>query len=226
MSLVVSAGPVMLAGMSSLAFLAAAPAAAGFNGTLDSTVAIIIPVLFLALGVQRHMYQDLLKTYYNAARDLRQRAQPGTRMVPSLLITVVAGAITTFILVYGTVGEVDAILALSGRHPVGSGTPVVAAVGLAIAVAAGPASALLRAYLSAMRLLSPAGLRRPQFQDRPADGRESSGSRSNRRPEDEIGLMDRDRPAEGKESSGWRSKRRPKEAEEEVGLMASEPSTF
>ena len=108
-----------------------------FNGTLDSTVAIIIPVLFLALGVQRHLYQDLLQAYYNAARELRQRARPGTRMVPPLLITVVTGAVTTFILVYGTVGEVDAILALSDRHPVGSATPVVAAVGLSIAVAAG-----------------------------------------------------------------------------------------
>ena len=115
-----------------------------FNGRLDSTVAIIIPVLFLALGVQRHLYQDLLQAYYNAARDLRQRARPGTRMVPPLLITVAAGAITTFILVYGTVGEVDAILALSHRHPVGSATPVVAAVGLAIAVAAGGLGAAAR----------------------------------------------------------------------------------
>jgi hypothetical protein len=85
-----------------------------FNGTLDSTVAIIIPVLFLALGVQRHLYQDLLQAYYNAARELRQRARPGTRMVPPLLITVVTGAVTTFILVYGTVGEVDAISARPG----------------------------------------------------------------------------------------------------------------
>jgi hypothetical protein len=223
MGLFAERGAVMLTGMSSLASLAGPPVNPVFNGALDSTVAIIIPVLFLALGVQRHMYQDLLKTYYNAARDLRQRARPGTRMVPPLLITVVTGAITTFILVYGTVGEVDAILALSGRHPVGSDTPVVAAVGLAIAVAAGPASALLRAYLSAMRLLSPAGLRRPPFRERPAGGRESSGGRSKRGPEEEIGLMDRDVPADGKDSSGRRSRRRPKE-EEEVGLMASEPS--
>jgi hypothetical protein len=159
-----------------------------FNGTLDSTVAIIIPVLFLALGVQRHLYQDLLKTYYNAARDLRQRARPGTRMVPPLLITVATGAITTFILVYGTVGEVDAILGLSDRHPVGSQTPVVAAVGLAIAVAAGPASALLRAYLSAMRLLSPAGLR-PRFRDRQAGGPDFADGRSDGMPDAEIGLM-------------------------------------
>lgn len=172
-----------------------------FNGRLDSTVAVIIPVLFLALGVQRHLYQDLLKAYYNAARDLRQRARPGTRMVPPLLITVAAGAVTTFILVYGTVGEVDAILALSDRHPVGSATPVVAAVGLAIAVAAGPASALLRAYLSAMRLLSPAPLRRPGFRERSADGQDSAG-----------------RLSAGGLSSG------PPEAE--IGLMASEPSTF
>ncbi|MGH3395903.1 MAG: hypothetical protein ACRDPO_14570 [Streptosporangiaceae bacterium] len=184
--------------MSSLASLAGPPVALGFNATLDSTVAIIIPVLFLALGVQRHLYQDLLKAYYNAARDLRQRARPGTRMVPPLLITVVTGAVTTFILVYG---EVDAILALSDRHPVGSETPVVAAVGLAIAVAAGPASALLRAYLSAMRLLSPAGLRRPGFRERPADGQDSAGGVS-----------------AGGLSSGL--------PEAEIGLMASEPSTF
>jgi hypothetical protein len=179
----------MLAGMSSLASLAGGPVAPVFNGTLDSTVAIIIPVLFLALGVQRHMYQDLLKTYYNAARDLRQRARPGTGMVPPLLITVATGAITTFILVYGTVGEVDAILSLSGRHPVGAGTPVVAAVGLAIAVAAGPASALLRAYLSAMRLLSPAGRRRPLGRERPAVGQPSAGGLGESMPEAEIGLL-------------------------------------
>jgi hypothetical protein len=93
-----------------------------FNGTLDSTVAIIIPVLFLALGVQRHLYQDLLQAYYNAARELRQRARPGTRMVPPLLITVVTGAVTTFILVYGTVGEVDAISARRARGGRGSGS--------------------------------------------------------------------------------------------------------
>jgi hypothetical protein len=93
-----------------------------FNGTLDSTVAIIIPVLFLALGVQRHLYQDLLQAYYNAARELRQRARPGTRMVPPLLITVVTGAVTTFILVYGTVGEVDAISARRAWGGRGSGS--------------------------------------------------------------------------------------------------------
>jgi hypothetical protein len=175
--------------MSSLASLAGLAVAPSFNATLDSTVAIIIPVQFLALGVQRHLYQDLLKTYYRAARDLRQRARPGTRMVPPLLITVATGAVTTFILVYGTVGEVDAILALSDRHPVGSQAPVVAAVGLAIAVAAGPASALLRAYLSAMRLLSPAGLRRPRFRDRPAAGPDFADGRSEGMPEAEIGLM-------------------------------------
>jgi hypothetical protein len=160
-----------------------------FNGRLDSTVAIIIPVLFLALGVQRHMYQDLMRAYYNAARELRQRARPGTRMVPPLLVTVATGAVATFILVYGTVGEVDAILALSGRHPVGSDTPVVAAVGLAVAVAAGPASALLRAYLSAMRLLSPAGLRRPSFREGPADEPEPADRLTPDLPETEIGLM-------------------------------------
>ena len=179
----------MLTDMSSLASLAGSPVAPVFNGALDSTVAIIIPVLFLALGVQRHMYQELLKTYYNAARDLRQRARPGTGMVPPLLITVATGAVTTFILVYGTVGEVDAILALSDRHPVGSQTPVVAAVGLAIAVAAGPASALLRAYLSAMRLLSPAGLPRPRFRERGAGGQKAPGGLPGEMPEAEIGLM-------------------------------------
>lgn len=180
---------VMLADMSSLASLAGRPVVPVFNGALDSTIAIIIPVLFLALGVQRHMYQDLLKTYYNAARDLRQRAQPGRGMVPPLLITVATGAITTFILVYGTVGEVDAILALSDRHPVGAGTPVVAAVGLAIAVAAGPASALLRAYLSAMRVLSPAGLRRQSPRDRPAERLDPAGGLGQDMPEADIGLM-------------------------------------
>ena len=189
MGLVALAAAVMLTGMSSLASLAGPAVAPGFNATLDSTVAIIIPVLFLALGVQRHLYQDLLKAYYNAARDLRQRARPGTRMVPPLLVTVATGAITTFILVYGTVGEVDAILALSDRHPVGSQTPVVAAVGLAIAVAAGPASALLRAYLSAMRLLSPAGLPRPRFRERGAGGQKAPGGLPGEMPEAEIGLM-------------------------------------
>jgi hypothetical protein len=192
----------MLTDMSSLASLAGLPVTPVFNGALDSTVAIIIPVLFLALGVQRHMYQDLLKTYYNAARDLRQRARPGTGMVPPLLITVTTGAITTFILVYGTVGEVDAILALSDRHPVGSGTPVVAAVGLAIAVAAGPASALLRAYLGAMRAISRSGTGPSLLRERPADGQESSG---------------------GRRGGGGLGESRP---EAEIGLMASEPSTF
>jgi hypothetical protein len=67
---------------------------------------------------------------------------------------------------------------------------VVAAVGLAIAVAAGPASALLRAYLGAMRAISRSGMRQSLFRERSADGQESrDGGLGESRPEAEIGLM-------------------------------------
>ena len=118
MGLVALAAAVMLTGMSSLASLAGPAVAPGFNATLDSTVATIIPVLFLALGVQRHLYQDLLKAYYNAAAISGSGPGPGRAWSCRCSSRSPRVPITTFILVYGTVGEVDAILArrtASGR---------------------------------------------------------------------------------------------------------------
>ena len=164
---------------------------------LDGTVAIIIPVLFLALGVQRHLYQGPAEgLLQRRPRSAAAGPTQGTQMVPPLLITVATGAVTTFILVYGTVGEVDAILALSNRHPVGSATPVVAAVGLAIAVAARP-----RRYCGPTSARCGCSARR-------ACGGRGSGSAG---------------PTARKRLAGGRSEGLP---EAEIGLMASEPSTF
>jgi hypothetical protein len=161
----------ILAVMSSLALVAQHSAAAvpAFNGGFYSTIATIIPVLFLAIAVQGTAYGILVKTVAYGIR-LYRRAMPVTstviRMSPLtgawVLAVVVIGAwlalgvlvlVSVLTLISGLAGEIIAVIALYRQHAIaGSGAFVLGAtIFLVVMTAAGPAWALGRSLVQAVR---------------------------------------------------------------------------
>jgi hypothetical protein len=157
--------------MSSLAPIAhhAVAAALAFNGSFYSTVATIIPVLFLAIAVQGTAYGTLVKTVAYGIR-LYRRAMPVTstviRMSPLtgawVLTVAVVGAwlalgllmlASALTLISGLAGEIIAVTALYRQRAVaGSGAFVLGAtIFLAVMTAAGPTWALGRSLVQALR---------------------------------------------------------------------------
>ena len=102
----------MLGVMISLASIARVPAPA-FNSAFNSTVATIIPVLFLALAVQGRVYQDVAQAALTMAREkagslLRDgHVARFAQNRPGLLVLGLT-ALTTL----GMLGEANAIMAL------------------------------------------------------------------------------------------------------------------
>ena len=146
-------------GMSLLALAHSAPAAPSFNAALYTTVALIIPVLFLAIAVQGRAYENLLKTSVTAANDSRwdQDPEPGMRQYTASTVAVMALWLAAYLtLICGAAGELVAILALAGQHAgVQADFAVTAVLFLTAATAAGPAVALWRSMVTAIRLLIP-----------------------------------------------------------------------
>jgi hypothetical protein len=110
----------MMVTMSSLVTLAHATAAPAFNGLFYATAAIIIPVLFLAIGVQRDSLYQYLLNALGAADDRRERSTPkrglgrAAASVTAIVLPPIAGAFLA-ILVLAAYAEALAIYAL-GSH--------------------------------------------------------------------------------------------------------------
>jgi heme/copper-type cytochrome/quinol oxidase subunit 2 len=145
----------MLAGMSNLMALAHAgdSNAPQFNAIFYATVATIIPVLFVAGALQADTYAMLLETSRAAYR--RFKASDVTRQQASAYITWwVTTLIPVVILGYGVIGEIQALVNLYLQRTIGltgpllNGRlgPLVAAGGLTVAVAIGPAAKLYQTY--------------------------------------------------------------------------------
>lgn len=156
----------MLAAMTSLALLAHATRAAAppFNANFYIVVATIIPVLFVALAVEGHAYQDLLKGYGVVGRFTAPK-RPWYQIAAATIARYALFQIAYSIVVFGAITEI-----LSGyvlyQQRVGSSTGQVVLVGtifMVLAVVAGPAIALGRALL--IRALQEAGFAR----NRPAN---------------------------------------------------------
>jgi hypothetical protein len=140
----------MLTGMTvaSLAHWAGTPAPA-FNATFYSTVATVIPVLFLAIAVQGRGYEDLLKAFTSA---YRRWMTPGSwlRALPTAVILIGASMLAFVILVFGALGEVLAVYALYQQQAVSSTTLSVflAVMFMVLMTAAGPVRAYGRAVFA------------------------------------------------------------------------------
>jgi hypothetical protein len=90
-----------------------------FNGAFYSTIATIVPVMYLALAVQGRVFTDLLAAFTaNADRlskDPRSQAPgfPGTGLATAASIPLLAA---TLILIAGAGAEILAIIALYDQH--------------------------------------------------------------------------------------------------------------
>jgi hypothetical protein len=125
--------------------LAPAQHALPFNAVFYATIATIIPVLFLAIAVQGRLYEDLIKAGVSALewpRSAKQRRQALGRIFGAWIASCVLFFLIVAILVSGIGGEIQAILALDWRRPVGN--PSAAAQGvILLTVVAGIGPALL-----------------------------------------------------------------------------------
>jgi hypothetical protein len=132
--------------MSALASLAHGHAAAPpFNGLFYATCATVIPVLFLAIAVQGHAYENLINTFTNA---YSRAATPGPwhhTLRPAF--TALIAAITTFYFLYSAIAEILAIYALYQQQAESSTLYFILAaiIFMVIITAADPAIALYRA---------------------------------------------------------------------------------
>lgn len=159
--------------------------APGFNGLFYATVATIIPVLFLAIAVQGSVYQGLLTASARAVDRgellFRQQIQDygwGRVSARTVIRMFAPWAVAAFILVFGVLGEIEALFALYWQRPVGPVGVLVSALFLIAAVAAAPALAFGRLMLAMMRTIvvrivsidSPPG--EPPAAGPPADGQD------------------------------------------------------
>jgi hypothetical protein len=139
----------MLAAMTSLASIAhpAAHVTQAFNGLFFATAATVIPVLFLAIAVQGHAYENLLRASADAYRREWQSAQYNPL---NAIISPAPEAAAMLILVFGVAGEITAILTLSQEAASVWARYIVefAVIFLTVVAAAGPALALIRASRS------------------------------------------------------------------------------
>jgi hypothetical protein len=184
--------------MSSLALVAHHYAAVtpAFNSGFYSTIATIIPVLFLAIAVQGTAYGTLVKVVAYGIR-LYRRVMPVMSAVLKMSPLMGAGGsavmilgawlalallvlVSVLTLVSGLAGEIIAVIALYRQRAVaGSGAFVLGAtIFLAVMTAAGPGWALGRSLVQAVR---------DQLDDaRPRTGTESQPG-NEPRPEAEPG---------------------------------------
>ena len=132
--------------MSSLAALAHAGhvRSAPFNGLFYATAATIIPVLYLALAVQGNLYTDLLKAGSGAdprvfRRRFREDPRGPLRVIIGQIFRLAAAGIAVGIPIFGTLGEIQALITLYRGHTVGLPLVVLAAVVFLTAAAAGKA---------------------------------------------------------------------------------------
>ena len=144
----------MLAGMS-LALLARDAATPAFNGLFYATAATIIPVMFLALAVQGSLYNDLLKASVEALGRFTTRSGDRSsrrRALRAWTASILASCAAITILIFGVTGEIEALVSLSLQHVEGDPDgPLIAAVMLTLASAAGPALALVGALVTMVR---------------------------------------------------------------------------
>lgn len=139
-------------------------AAQPFNGLFYSTIATVIPVLFLAIAVQGGTYSDLLRYYVANARLYRRTARlKGVRwrrplMVNEWVFTRIFVGIAWFIVIAGTSSEIAVILALYTQRASSWGAYIaVGSVILLVLVAgAGPAAMIFRASTRAQEDSDPA----------------------------------------------------------------------
>jgi hypothetical protein len=147
----------MLAGMTSLTSLAhgTIAAAPAFNGLFYATAATIIPVMFLALAVQGSLYNDLLKASVGALGRFNARsgdASPRRRALRAWTASILASGAAITILIFGVTGEIEALVSLSLQHAEGNPDgPLIAAVMLTLASAAGPALGLVGTVVTMVR---------------------------------------------------------------------------
>lgn len=135
--------------MSSLALAAhtAHTAAPAFNGLFYATAATVIPVLFLAIAVQGHALQDIVKSYTAALRRVSQGGS-WSRILPAVVIFISWPFIFSFTFLYAVSGEILAMIALSQQRAVGLDAQVavqIAVILLVVVAAGGPFAAVLRA---------------------------------------------------------------------------------
>jgi hypothetical protein len=137
--------------MMSLAALAQTShqAAPAFNADFYAAAATIIPVLFLAIAVQGPLFWDVLRTFHKV-RDRITRVPEGRWETPLQLMLAITATGTLFfaicIVVFGAVGEIEALISLSAGHGIGSqGTVLAAAIVLTATAVLGPLIAVFRA---------------------------------------------------------------------------------
>jgi hypothetical protein len=147
--------------MTSLASMAhwTSAAAPAFNTAFYATAATIIPVLFLAIAVQGSLYGDLLKASTKTLDRFRERSagsSPPQRAlrawIASLLVSLLASCTAITILIFGVTGEIQALASLSSQQVEGDPHgPLIAAVLLTLASAAGPALAFVGTVVTISR---------------------------------------------------------------------------
>lgn len=139
----------MLAAMTSIELLAHSASAATppFNSTFYATVAVLIPVLFLALAVQGRTSENLLRASATANRRYLEAARHGPLPRRVAAIVIVPAMIADLIVLFGGAGEIVAVITLYRRTaPPPTGPWVLAGtIFLIAAVAAGPFLTALRA---------------------------------------------------------------------------------
>ena len=139
----------MLAAMTSLASIAhsASHAAQSFNGLFFATAATVIPVLFLAIALQSHAIEDLLRA---SADAYRREWQSGQQKPLGAIINPAPMGTALLILVFGVAGEIFAIHALSQEAAGLWARRIVefAVIFLTVAAAVTPTLPLIRALRS------------------------------------------------------------------------------
>jgi hypothetical protein len=164
--------------MTNLASLAHGTSAAppAFNTAFYATAATIIPVLFLAIAVQGSLYGDLLKASTKTLDSFRERSvgsSPPRAWIASLLLSLLAACTAITILIFGVTGEIQALASLSSQQVMGDPHgPLVAAVMLTLASAAGPALAFVGTVVTISRRGEAGGLRAAP----PADETDKTGT--------------------------------------------------
>jgi hypothetical protein len=141
--------------MNSYAALAhtAVEAAPAFNATFYATAATVIPVFFLALAVQGRAYGDVLRRSRSAMARWRieyKAAGKPFRWVALYLAWLVMWLIAAIILVVGFNGEMGALTALYQQRP--DHGVLLSALVLLVAVAAIPGVALVKFFVSSLRI--------------------------------------------------------------------------
>jgi len=126
------------------------PPASAFNGLFYATVATVIPVLFLAVGVQSRLYARTIRLYQAQAHPAPGEERPERYAVPLYaLATNSVQIIMVTILVAAACGELLALVALYLQSDLaGAGLLVLLSAGfLTLAAGAAPAGAFMEVLL-------------------------------------------------------------------------------